>query len=224
MEIHFQAKHSLSNIYIRLLNLISERKNPNACIFHNTFGAGKTTLVSTMHSIYARILFGRGHTRRISSFQSRTRTRGTKFRAIHPPCIPSMRNKLRNILICRGTQADPIQRIAVRAIEREGIRLSLWDIPGQQQIPAFQDCMFPDMPSLWVFVWSPVVSENSDRGSLKSMEDFEASFRYWLSFLASKRRQSNTTLKVIVVHTRADQGVPVSRSLSPSIDTLRSDF
>ena len=177
-----------------------------------------------MLSIYAVILFRRACRRKISTFQGRTQTRGIKVRTFHPPCITSVRSKLRDIIIRRATQADPIQRIAVRAIERKGIKLSLWEIPGQQQFPAFQDCMFPDMPSLWVFVWSPVLSKNSDRGPMKTMADFKASFRYWLRFLASKRRQSNTTLKVIVVFTRADQIVSVSSSLSPCINSLRSDF
>ena len=121
--------------------------------------------------------------------------------------------------------------IEVRAIERDGIRVSLWDMAGQQEFHAFHDCMFPDIgtssdhaPSMFMFVWSPMESENHKKGVKKTESNFEASFRYWLRFLASKSRHSNIALKVIVVFTRADQMELVATSLSRSIASLRSKF
>ena len=126
---------------------------------------------------------------------------------------------------------DRTQGIEVQAMKKDGIRVSVWDMAGQQQFHAFHDCMFPDIgsssyhvPSMFMFVWSPMDSENSDRGHMKTMAEFEASFRYWLKFLASKRHQSNIALKVIVVFTRSDQIDSVSGSLSASIESLRSEF
>ena len=123
--------------------------------------------------------------------------------------------------------------IEVRAIEEKGTRISLWDMAGQSEFHAFHDCMFPDigsssyqLPSMFMFVWSPMDSRNSEKGAVKTERNFEASFRYWLRFLASKSKQSNIALSVIVVFTRADQMNPpkVSSWLSNSIDSLRSHF
>ena len=58
----------------------------------------------------------------------------------------------------------------------------------------------------------------------KTQPDLEASFRYWLKFLASKSRQSNLALKMIVVFTRSDQMESVSSSLSSSIESLQKEF
>ena len=152
--------------------------------------AGKTTLLSTMHSMNA------GETDNLRSFQP-NRTQG----------------------------------IQVRAMTEDGIRLSLWDMAGQQEFHAFHDCMFPDIgtssyqtPSMFMFVWSPMHSETSKKGRKKEIKEFEDSFRYWLKFLASKSRQSNVALKVILVLTRMDQMELVSRAVSSSINSLRSEF
>ena len=118
--------------------------------------------------------------------------------------------------------------IEVGAIEREGIRVSLWDMAGQSEFHAFHDCMFPDigtrsyqLPSMFMFVWSPIDSKSCEKGAVKNERNFEASFRYWLRFLASKSRQSNIALiRVMVVFTRADQMVSTSSALSPLIDSL----
>ena len=129
-----------------------------------------------------------------------------------------------------GTQGRT-RGIEVRAIERDGIRVLLWDMAGQQEFHAFHDCMFPDietssfrLPSMFMFVWSPIESRNRKKGEEKTESNFEASFRYWLRFLASKSRQSKIALRVIVVFTREDQMEYVSCALSRSIDSLRSEF
>ena len=77
---------------------------------------------------------------------------------------------------------------------------------------------------MFMFVWSPMHSETSKKGRKKEIKEFEDSFRYWLKFLASKSRQSNVALKVILVLTRMDQMELVSRALSSSINSLRSEF
>ena len=161
---------------------------------HNLIGAGKSTLISTMRSMYS------------------TRKRDKFMRPLFP-----IQGRTRGI--------------EVGAIQRKQIRVSLWDMAGQQEFHAFQDCMFPDvgtnsyqLPSMFMFVWSPIDSKSSEKGALRNEENFEASFRYWLRFLASKSRQSNITLKVMVVFTRADQMATLSHAFSTQIDSLRSDF
>ena len=101
---------------------------------------------------------------------------------------------------------DRTRGIEVGAIQKEVIRVSLWDMAGQSEFHAFHDCMFPDigtssyqLPSMFMFIWSPIDSESSEKGALKNDKNFEASLRYWFRFLASKSRQSNITLKVMVV-------------------------
>ena len=110
--------------------------------------------------------------------------------------------------------------IEVGAIGGEGIRVSLWDMAGQSEFHAFHDCMFRDvgtssyqLPSMFMFVWSPIDSKSSQKGAVKNEKNFEASFRYWLRFLASKSRQSNIALRMMVVFTRADQMASLATQL-----------
>ena len=140
---------------------------------------------------------------------------------------PRKRDKLRALFAAQGRT----QGIEVRAIERDGIRVSLWDMAGQQEFHAFHDCMFPDigtssyqLPSMFMFLWSPMESKNRKEGAAKTESNFEASFRYWLKFLASESRHSMIPLKVIVVFTRADRTEFVTSALLHSIHSLRSDF
>ena len=147
------------------------------------------------------------------------------------------RDKLRTLITPRH-EPNRTQGIEVRAITKDGIRLSLWDMAGQQEFHAFHDCMFPDIganslyqaPCIFMFLWNPkhshLSSSNKVEGAhtAKTAQEFEESFRYWLKFLASKRRQSNSTLKVVVVFTCADQMDLISDALSTSITSLRSQF
>jgi hypothetical protein len=85
---------------------------------------------------------------------------------------------------------------------------------GQEEFHAFHDYMFPDIaaassnqpPALFMFLWSPIIRkgrQNSVPASKKTGKEFQESFRYWLKFLASKRRKSKTALQVIVLkHTK----------------------
>ena len=162
--------------------------------------AGKTTLLSTMHSIYP----GAHKTDKLRATINR---------------------------LMQDT-AGRTQGIEVRAMERKGVRLSLWDMAGQEEFHAFHDSMLPDIgsssyqaPSLFMFVWSPRKSQNSRAGpEEKTEQEFEVSFRYWLKFLASKSRKSNTPLRVILVFTHADQMNLIAAAVSNTIASLRSEF
>ena len=141
------------------------------------------------------------------------------------------RAKMRTLIACGHTSPDRTRGIEVRAIRKDGIRLSLWDMAGQQEFHAFHDCMFPDIgtrayqfPSMFMFVWSPIESKNHKKGEEKTESNFEASFRYWLRFLASKSRKSNISLKVIMVFTRADQMKIITSEFSPLIESFQSEF
>ena len=145
------------------------------------------------------------------------------------------RDKLKGLLTGRGRLIETMDRtegIEVRAIQNDRIRLSLWDMAGQEEFHAFHDCMLPDIasssdyqaPSLFMFVWSPRKSQNSKPGEGKTEQDFEVSFRYWLKFLASKTGKSKTPLKVIVVFTRTHQMKLIASAVSNTIGSLRSEF
>jgi hypothetical protein len=105
---------------------------------------------------------------------------------------------------------------------------------GQQEFHAFHDYMFPDIatassnqaPSLFMFVWSPIQNDPqySSKRIPKTGKEFEESFRYWLKFLASKSRKSNTALKVIVVFTHADQLRIIKASVIQELKSLRNKF
>ena len=144
----------------------------------------------------------------------------------------SKRHKLPKLVTgCGHIEPNRTQGIEVRAMKKDGIRVSLWDMAGQQEFHAFHDCMFPDIgtgydqtPSIFMFVWSPMKSKNSHKGPKKTEADFEASFRYWLKFLASKSRKSNIALKVIMVFTRADQMKIITSECLPSIESFQSEF
>ena len=135
---------TLSQILKSQTNLIDEDKHTLTVALH-LFGAGKTTLVSSMRSIYGR-----------------------------------KRDRARALFTGGRTQG-----IEVQAIEKDGIKVSLWDMAGQQEFHAFHDCMFPDIgtssyqfPSMFMFVWSPMDSQSNKIGGRKQNEDFQASFRY----------------------------------------------
>lgn len=119
--------------------------------------------------------------------------------------------------------------IEVRKLFRDGIRVSAWDMAGQEEFHAFHDHIFPDMsahgaPALFLFVWSPIDSKDDGKGELKSADTFEASFRYWLKFIASNTRPSNVARKVIVVLTRKDQMDLVRDSISTHLSILQDTF
>ena len=175
--------------------------------------AGKTTLLSTMHSIYP----GAHKTDKLRATINR---------------------------LMQDT-AGRTQGIEVRAMERKGVRLSLWDMAGQPEFHAFHDCMLPDIgssssyqaPSLFLFVWSPVNTQSNRKPGheaiqfteqefkvTKTMKEFEMSLSYWLKFLASKSRKSNTPLRVILVFTHADQMNLIAAAVSNTIASLRSEF
>ncbi|MCO5586398.1 hypothetical protein L7F22_040338 [Adiantum nelumboides] len=122
------------------------------------------------------------------------------------------------------------QGIEIRAIMKDGIQLSLWDMAGQQEFHAFHDYMFPDLsttfgsPAIFMYVWSPIESKDGSKGEQKTIRAFEASFGYWLKFIASKTRQSNVARKVIVVFTRKDQMSLVFKAVSASLKALTSKF
>ena len=147
------------------------------------------------------------------------------------------RAKLRTLIACGHTSPDRTRGIEVRAIRKDGIRLSLWDMAGQQEFHAFHDCMFPDIganslyqaPCIFMFVWNPkhihLSSSNRRRAdTAKTAQEFEETFRYWLKFLASKSRKSNTPLRVILVFTHADQMNLITDAVSNTIASLRSEF
>ena len=163
--------------------------------------AGKTTLLSTMHSIYA----GKKHT----------------VRAFRLPRVGRI-------------AGDRTQEIQIQAIEKDGLRLSVWEMAGRPEFHAFQDFMFPNLgkysshqaPPMFMFVWSSITHRKDRRDGMqrKQEEEFEIGFRYWLKFLASKSRKSNTPLRVILVFTHADQMNLITDAVSNTIASLRSEF
>lgn len=125
---------------------------------------------------------------------------------------------------------DRTRGIEVYKIVKDNIHMSMWDMAGQREFHAFHDLMFPDpssnhsSPAIFMFVWSPVVSNDKGDGEHKSVDAFQDSFGYWLKFIASKTRQSNVARKVIVAITRKDQRDLVRSALTASIDALKEKF
>jgi len=90
-----------------------------------------------------------------------------------------------------------------------GIRLSIWDMGGQEEYHAFHDFMFPNLsdtgnPSSFLVVCNPFTSVYMD--AKKQREGVSQELEYWLRFMASNTRKSvSFKLKVHVVLTHADK-------------------
>ncbi|KAI5058128.1 hypothetical protein GOP47_0026298 [Adiantum capillus-veneris] len=163
--------------------------------------AGKTTLLTTMSTLCSERNFVHNVARKLKVYTLNT-LKGSKR--------------------TRG--------IEVRSLVRKDILVSIWDMAGQKEFHAFHDHMFPDfnasfgIPAMFMFVWSPVDSESHKNGERKEGSAFEASFSYWLKFIASKTRQSSVRRKLIVVLTRKDQMDFVQNALGGCIRALSTSF
>jgi GTPase SAR1 family protein len=73
-----------------------------------------------------------------------------------------------------------------------GIRLSIWDMGGQEEYHAFHDFMFPNLsdtgnPSSFLLVCSPFTSVHMN--AKKQPEVVSEELTYWLRFIASNTRK-----------------------------------
>jgi len=109
-----------------------------------------------------------------------------------------------------------------------GIRLSIWDMGGQEEYHAFHDFMFPNLsdtgnPSSFLIVCSPFTSVDMD--AKKQWEDVYQELEYWLRFIASNTRKSvSFKPKVHVVLTHADKVAGLAAWAKGIVTQLQRNF
>ncbi|CAK9235493.1 unnamed protein product [Sphagnum troendelagicum] len=109
-----------------------------------------------------------------------------------------------------------------------GIRLSIWDMGGQEEYHAFHDFMFPNLsdtgnPSSFLLVCNPFTSVYMD--AKKQPEVVSEELKYWLRFIASNTRKSvSFKPKVHVVLTHADKVAGLAAWAKGIVTPLQKDF
>jgi hypothetical protein len=109
-----------------------------------------------------------------------------------------------------------------------GIRLSIWDMGGQEEYHAFHDFMFPNLsdtgnPSSFLLVCNPFTSVYMD--AKKQPEVIYQELEYWVRFIASNARKSvSFKPKVHVVLTHADKVAGLAAWAKGIVTQLQRNF
>jgi hypothetical protein len=109
-----------------------------------------------------------------------------------------------------------------------GIRLSIWDMGGQEEYHAFHDFMFPNLsdtgnPSSFLLVCSPFTSVHMN--AKKQPEVIYQELEYWLRFIASNTRKSiSFKPKVALVLTHADKVAGLATWAKGIVTRLQRNF
>lgn len=131
-------------------------------------------------------------------------------------------SRVKSYLSCATGSNTMLQRtrgIELRMLQKDKVKVSLWDLAGQAQYHSFHDNMFPNLsneatPSLFLFVWNPIhlhesngheIQNHHGESVMKSLVKFKEEFRYWLKFIASKTLTSSKFKpRLLIAVTRAD--------------------
>lgn len=124
--------------------------------------------------------------------------------------------------------------IEVTRLEKDGLKVSVWDLAGQIEYYAFHDRA---CPALFLFLWNPfeldektgkIKKYQSGEFMRKTHEKFEIEFKYWLKFLVSKTlRSEKYKPRLLIAVTRGDYDVIknfIKILLKQSIDKLQELF
>lgn len=126
-----------------------------------------------------------------------------------------------------GKERPRTKGIEVTTLERDGVKISLWDLAGQDEYRCFHDYVFPDLsnrqsPSFFLFVWSPIHPKTQEQ---KTGDMFCKEFDYWLRFITSKTRRTKKFIpNLIIAITRKDKVRDVKASLQHEITSRQKKF
>ena len=119
----------------------------------------------------------------------------------HPGYSISRRIEISSKRILNRTKGVEVVPINVGSV-----KLSIWDMGGQDEFHAFHDLVIPnlsDTGSASLFIVTCAIAHGKDK--VKKTEDIGNELRYWFRFLSSNSRTSgNSKPHVIVVFTHVD--------------------
>jgi GTPase SAR1 family protein len=108
------------------------------------------------------------------------------------------------------------------------MKVSIWDLAGQEEYHAFHDMMLPDLSTqgnvcYFLLVSNPFLWDQS--GKPKTPQQLEAEFSYWLRFISSNtKRSSNFAPRVTIVLTNDDRGYNQKQLVNLCVRKLKARF
>jgi GTPase SAR1 family protein len=108
------------------------------------------------------------------------------------------------------------------------MKVSIWDLAGQEEYHAFHDMMLPNLSTqgnvcYFLLVCNPFLWDQS--GKPKTPQELEAEFSYWLRFISSNtKRSSNFAPRVTIVLTNDDRGYNQKQLVNLCVRKLKARF
>ncbi len=108
------------------------------------------------------------------------------------------------------------------------MKVSIWDLAGQEEYHAFHDMMLPDLNTqgnvcYFLLVCNPFHWNQS--GKLKTPEELEVELSNWLRFISSNsKRSSKFAPRVRIVLTNNDQGYNQKQFVNLCVEKLQASF
>jgi GTPase SAR1 family protein len=113
-------------------------------------------------------------------------------------------------------------------VENLDMKVSIWDLAGQEEYHAFHDMMLPDLNTqgnvcYFLLVCNPFFWDQS--GKPKTPQELEAEFSYWLKFISSNtKRSSNFAPRVTIVLTNDDKRYSHHQFVQNDVANLKTKF
>ncbi|CAM6049456.1 unnamed protein product [Sphagnum compactum] len=113
-------------------------------------------------------------------------------------------------------------------VDNLDMKVSIWDLAGQDEYHAFHDMMLPDLSTqgnvcYFLLVCNPFLWDQS--GKPKTPQELEAEFSYWLRFISSNtKRSSNFAPRVTIALTNKDQEYIHKQFMDPCVTKLKARF
>ncbi|CAM6056760.1 unnamed protein product [Sphagnum tenellum] len=113
-------------------------------------------------------------------------------------------------------------------VDNLDMKVSIWDLAGQEEYHAFHDMMLPDLSTqgnvcYFLLVCNPFIWDQSRKP--KTPQELENEFSYWLRFISSNtKRSSNFAPQVTIVLTNNDQEYVYEKFVDPCVRKLKEGF
>ncbi|KAH9567141.1 hypothetical protein CY35_03G015600 [Sphagnum magellanicum] len=113
-------------------------------------------------------------------------------------------------------------------VDNLDMKVSIWDLAGQEEYHAFHDMMLPDLSTqgnvcYFLLVCNPFLWHQSGRP--KTPQELEDEFSYWLKFISSNtKRSSNFAPQVTIVLTNNDKSYTHQQFVHNYVRKLKARF
>lgn len=122
-------------------------------------------------------------------------------------------------------QAVRTEGMKIKTIQEESIKITMWNLAGQQEYFALHDLMFPGHGSPSFFFIITSLFRKPDNKQPKSPEEIEEDLLYWLRFIVSNSRRAKMQSllpNITLVLTHFDKVTNnTSESLQPIINSIQ---